>query len=212
MTRLRQRLLSTVAGQLGRPHGLLAPLVARALDRGNGTAIGAAVDAAEVPRGGVAADIGFGGGIGLRLLLDRVGDDGVVYGFEIADDMLRRARSRFRRDVETGRLRLADGSLTALPLDADAVDAVITLNTVYFVSDLDGACAELARVLRPGGRAVVGIGDPEVMRDLPFTEYGFTLRPVAEIAAALTNSGLQVEHRRIDEKPMPRYLIVGRRP
>jgi arsenite methyltransferase len=211
MTQLRQRLLSTVAGQLGRPHGLLGPLVARALNRGNGRAIGAAVDAAEVPRGGVAADIGFGGGIGLRLLLDRVGDDGVVYGFEIADDMLRRAGSRLRRDVEAGRLRLGDGSLTALPLEAESVDAVITLNTVYFVSDLHGACAELARVLRPGGRAVVGIGDPEVMHDLLFTEYGFTLRPVTEIVAALTNSGLQVEHRRIDEKPMPRYLIVGRR-
>ncbi|HET6732933.1 class I SAM-dependent methyltransferase [Mycobacterium sp.] len=211
MTQLRQRLLSIVAGQLGRPHGPLGPLVARALNRGNARAIAAAVDAAEVPLGGVAADIGFGGGIGLRLLLDRVGDDGVVYGFEIAGDMVRRASSRFRRDVEAGRLRLGDGSLMALPLDAESVDAVITLNTVYFVSDLDGACAELARVLRPGGRAVVGIGDPEVMDGLPFTEYGFTLRPVTEIVAALTNSGLQVEHRRIDEKPMPRYLIVGRR-
>jgi arsenite methyltransferase len=211
MTRLRQRLFSTVAGQLGRPHGFLGPLAARALNRGNASAIAAAVDAAEVPRGGVAADIGFGGGIGLRLLLDRVGDDGIVYGVEIADDMLRRAASRFRRDVEAGRLRLADGSLTALPLDTESVDAVITLNTVYFVSDLDSACAELVRVLRPGGRTVVGIGDPEVMSNLPFTEYGFTLRPITEIAAALTNSGLRVEHCRIDEKPMPRYLFVGRR-
>ena len=211
MTRLRQRLLSTVAGQLGRPHGILGRLVARALNRGNASAIAAAVDAAEVPRGGAAADIGFGGGIGLRLLLDRVGDDGVVYGFEIADDMLRRTGSRFRRDVDAGRLRLADGSMTALPLDAESVDAVITLNTVYFISDLSGACAELARVLRPGGRAVVGIGDPDVMGSLPFTEYGFTLRPVAEIIAALEDSGLQVEHRRIDEKPMPRHLFIGRR-
>jgi arsenite methyltransferase len=211
MTQLRQKLLSTVAGQLGRPHGLLGPLVARALNRGNARAIAAAVDAADVPRGGVAADIGFGGGLGLQLLLDRVGADGVVHGIEVADDMLNRARSRFSDDVGASRLKLAHGSLTALPLDDASIDAVITLNTVYFISELEAACAELARVLRPGGRAVVGIGDPEVMARAPFTPYGFTLRPVVEIVAALEQSGLTVEHHRLDDKPIPRYTIVGRR-
>jgi arsenite methyltransferase len=211
MTQLRQKLLSTVAGQLGRPHGFLGPLVARALNRGNARAIAAAVDAADVPRGGVAADIGFGGGLGLQLLLDRVGADGVVHGIEVADDMLNRARSRFSDDVGASRLKLAHGSLTALPLDDASIDAVITLNTVYFISELEAACAELARVLRPGGRAVVGIGDPEVMARAPFTPYGFTLRPVAEIVAALEQSGLTVEHHRLDDKPIPRYTIVGRR-
>jgi arsenite methyltransferase len=211
MTQLRQKLLSTVAGQLGRPHGFLGPLVARALNRGNSRAIAAAVDAADVPSGGVAADIGFGGGLGLQLLLERVGDGGLVHGIEVADDMLNRARSRFRPDIESGRLRLSHGSLTALPLDDASVDAVITLNTVYFISELDAACAELARVLRPGGRAVVGIGDPEVMGRAPVTSYGFTLRPVAEIVAALQKSGLTVEHRRLEDKPIPRYTIVGQR-
>jgi arsenite methyltransferase len=206
MTSLRDRLLSTVAGQLGRPHGILGPLVARALNRGNERVIAAAVEAAAPPRGGVVADIGFGGGVGLQLLLDRVGDDGAVYAIEIADDMLRRARSRFGRDVQSGRLRLSSGSLTELPLDDGSVDALITVNTVYFVTELDVACAELARVLRPGGRAVIGIAK------LPFTSHGFNIRPVGEIAAALENSGLQVEERRIGEKPMPRHLFVGRRP
>ena len=211
MTSLRERLLATVAGQLGRPHGILSPLVARALNLGNERAIAAAVDSAEIARGAVIADIGFGGGVGLQLLLDGVGDDGVVHGIEIADDMLRRARSRFDRDVGSGRLRLSHGSLTELPLDDNSVDALITVNTVYFITELDAACAELARVLRPGGRAVIGIGDPDVMARLPFTPHGFTIRPVGEIAAALQNSGLQVEQRRIDEKPMPRYLFIGRR-
>jgi hypothetical protein len=66
-------------------------------------------------------------------------------------------------------------------------------------------------VLRPGGRAVIGIGDPDVMARVPFTAHGFTIRPAGEIAAALRNSDLQVDERRIDEKPMPRYLFIGRR-
>src|SRR5262245_58322840 len=102
----------------------------------------------------------------------------MVYGVEVADDMLDRARSRFADEVDAGRRRLAHGSLTALPLEDGWLDAAITVNTVYFVDALDTACAELARVLRPGGRAVVGIGDPEAMAGMPFTSYGFTLRPV----------------------------------
>jgi len=208
---MRDRFFSMVAGQLGRPHGILSPFVARTLNRGNERIIAAAVDSAEIPRGAVTADIGFGGGVGLQLLLDRVGDDGVVHGIEIAEDMLRRARSQFGRDVASGRLRLSSGSLTEVPLEDNSVDALITLNTVYFITELDAACTELARVLRPGGRAVIGIGDPDVMARLPFTPHGFTIRPVGEIAAALQNSGLQVEQRRIDERPMPRYLFIGRR-
>jgi Methyltransferase domain len=103
------------------------------LNRGNRPAVAAAVDATGVVPGGTAADIGFGGGVGLAILLKRVGRDGVVHGVEIADDMLARARSRFAGDVETGRLRLARGSLTALPLDDASLDAAITVNTVYFV-------------------------------------------------------------------------------
>src|SRR3981189_2798878 len=136
MTSLRERLLSTVARQLGRPHGILSPFVARALNRGNQRAIAGAVEAAHTPRGGVAADIGFGGGVGLQLLLDRVGDDGVVHGIEIAD-------ARFGGAVRSGRLRLASGSLTETGFQDGSLDALITVNTVYFITELDAACAEL---------------------------------------------------------------------
>jgi hypothetical protein len=63
-----------VAGQLGRPHGMiLSPLVARALNRGSQRAIAGAVEVAQAPRAGVASDIGFGGGVGPQLLSGRVG-------------------------------------------------------------------------------------------------------------------------------------------
>src|SRR5262245_15419796 len=52
---------------------------------------------------------------------------------------------------------------------------LITINTVYFVADLDTVCAELARVLRPGGSVVVAIGDPDVMAGMPFHRLRSTL-------------------------------------
>lgn len=212
MPGLRARVLSAFAGQLGRPHGPLGRLVAAALNRGNRPSVTAAVEATEVGAGGVAADIGFGGGVGLALLLDRVGEPGVVHGIEIADDMLAGARSRYAGEVAATRLRLDRGSLTALPLDDASLDAAITVNTLYFVRELDVACAELARVLRPGGRAVVGIGDPDAMARMPFTSYGFTLRSVDEVRAALQAAGLEVvTERRLGDLAIPHNLLVAAR-
>ncbi len=180
------------------------------LNRGNRPAVAAAVDATGTVAGNDVADFGFGGGLGLDLLLQRVGQQGSVHGVEIAEDMLTRARARFATQIAEGRLRLVKGSLAALPLDDKSLDAAITVNTVYFVSDLDAACAELARVLRPGGRAVVGIGDPDAMARLPFTAYGFRLRPIVEVVAALRKAGFEeIKERRLTEVAIPHHLLVA---
>ncbi|WP_408639311.1 class I SAM-dependent methyltransferase [Nocardia yamanashiensis] len=205
------RVLSTVAGQLGNPHGTLGKLTARILNRGNRSLIDAAVDAAEPGIGDAVADIGFGGGVGLSLLLARVGATGTVHGFDISPDMIARAASDLRGEIATGRLTVAPGSLTDLPLDDAALDAAITVNTVYFIPDLAPACTEFARVLRPKSRIVIGVNDPDGMAKAPFTRYGFTLRPVAEIRAALEAAGLEVEHRQIPDRPFTGHLLIGRR-
>ena len=208
MPGVKDRLLTTVADQLGNPHGTLGKVVAFVLNRGNKRAIAAAVDATGVAAGATVADIGFGGGIGLTLLLDRVGPGGVVHGIEPSADMLARARSGFAGD---GRIVLAEGTLTALPLPDASLDAAITVNTLYFLDELPAACAELSRVLRPGGAAVVGIGDPDAMAAMPFTSYGFTLRPVADVVAALAGAGLTVEQRTLANPPIPHHLLIARK-
>ncbi|RJO77034.1 methyltransferase domain-containing protein [Nocardia panacis] len=206
---IRTRVLSVIAGQLGNPHGLLGKGVAPALNRGNAKAMAACVEATGVGSGDTAADLGFGGGAGLSLLLDRVGPAGAVHGVELSSDMLARATTRFAPALTAGRLHLASGSLTALPLDTDLLDAAITVNTIYFVPDLPAACAELARVVRPGGRVVLGIGDPAAMAKLPFTQYGFALRPVAEVIAALEEAGCTVTHREIPNRPFAHHVLTA---
>jgi ubiquinone/menaquinone biosynthesis C-methylase UbiE len=210
MTSVLARALATVAGQLGNPHGILGKGVAVMLNRANRYMIGTAVDLAAVAPGEAAADIGFGGGVGLSLLLDKVGPTGTVHGVELSRDMVARAKSRFTRDIGAGRLRVLEGSLTGLPLADAGLDAVITVNTVYFVPELDRACAELARVLRPQGRVVVAIGDPEDMAKLPFTRQGFRLRPVTQVREALERAGLVVEHSTRDRAPVAGHFLIGR--
>jgi ubiquinone/menaquinone biosynthesis C-methylase UbiE len=205
---LRESFRAGLARQLGHPSGLRGRIVGAMLNRRNRTAVVRAVAALEVAGGETALDIGFGGGLGLALLLDKAG---VVHGVDISATMLDRARGAFRGEIAAGRLVLSAGSMTALPLGDGSVDAVVSTNTVYFVDDLAGAFAEVARVLRPGGRFVLGIGDPDLMsRARMLTDNGFRIRPVAELESALDGAGLPLRnHERVAHSGLGFHLLVS---
>lgn len=204
---LRESFQAGLARQLGHPSGLRGRVVGAMLNRRNRTAVVKAVAALELTGGETALDIGFGGGLGLRLLLRKAA---AVHGVEISATMLDRARAAFRAD---DRLVLSPGSMTSLPLGDGSVDAIVTTNTVYFVDDLDVAFAEVTRVLAPGGRFVLGVGDPELMgRARMLTDNGFRIRPIAELEAALTGAGLAVlRHERFAHSGLGFHLLVCRK-
>lgn len=201
--------MAGIAKQLGHPSGLRGRLVGAALNRGNGRFVGAAARALQPDEGSAVADVGFGGGVGLELLLDSVGPAGSVHGVEVSETMLSQAAGRYRRDIATGRLSLHSGSMTQLPFPDEALDGAITVNTIYFVAELDRAFTELARVINRRGRLVIGLADPDVMARLPFTGHGFHLRPVPEVIDTLRSTGLTVEHRQISQGARAPHLLVA---
>src|SRR6267378_18960 len=206
---LRDRMLGGLAAQLGRPTGVRGQLVGMMLNRSNRGTIAAAIDALELQPGAAAADLGFGGGVGLSLLLQRVGPQGKVFGVDYSPTMVNRALRQFKSDIASGRLHLHTGSITQLPLDDGSLQGAITINTIYFISELDRAFSELARVISPRGRVVVGIGDPGMMRRIPTTPFGFTIRPVDEVIATAKSAGLAVQdHRRVGQGDDASHLLV----
>src|ERR1700709_3645 len=141
----RGALMAGIAKQLGHPRGVGGRMGGLALNRGNPRFVSAAVQELHTDGDAIVADVGFGGGVGLKLLLDSVGRSGSVHGVEVSDTMLRQAAKRYRRDVAAGRLALHDGSLTRLPFADGTVNGVVTVNTIYFVAELQQAFTEVAR-------------------------------------------------------------------
>jgi len=200
-------LLRTFSRQLGGPSGPLGSLVARMLNKGNAPQIAAAVGALDLTGSEEVADIGFGGGLGLDLLLDQTRDGGRVHGIEPSPDMLKRARTAHAADVATGRLALYEAGMESLPIVDGALHGWISLNTVYFVEDLPTAFVELRRVLAASGRGVLGIADPEWMARQSFTKYSFMVRPVTDVVTALVAAGLSVEERAMPGSAPFRLLV-----
>jgi arsenite methyltransferase len=202
-------LLRTLSRQLGGPSGPLGSLVARMLNKGNGPEIAAAVRALDLTGHEEVADIGFGGGLGLELLLEQTRGGGRVHGIEPSQDMLKRATKAHRAQVAAGRLALYEARMEALPIADGALDGWISLNTVYFVEDLRPAFAELRRVLALPGRGVLGLADPQWMAQQAFTKYTFRVRPLTDVLTALAAARLSVEQRTL-QGPAPFRLLVCR--
>jgi ubiquinone/menaquinone biosynthesis C-methylase UbiE len=98
-----------------------------------------------LPNGAKLLDVGCGTGN----LLRRLGARFVCAGCDPAEEMLRRARAR-NPGVE---LKVAPAE--KLPFEDDHFDAVLCIEVVRYLADPRPALSELARVLRPGGLALV---------------------------------------------------------
>jgi len=117
---------------------------------GNPTAV------AELHEGETVLDLGSGGGIDVILSAKRVGERGLAFGLDMTDEMLALAR----RNAEEAGIRNAiflKGLIEEIPLPSDSVDVVISNCVINLSTDKPAVLAEIARVLKPGGR--IGISD-----------------------------------------------------
>ncbi len=131
-------------------EGLPDAAVLASLGCGNPIAV------AELREGETVLDLGSGGGIDVLLSARRVGPSGRAIGVDMTDEMLTLAR-RNAAEAGAANVEFRKGTIEALPLDDASVDVVISNCVINLASDKAAVFAEIARVLRPGGR--VGVSD-----------------------------------------------------
>ncbi|MGW1375122.1 class I SAM-dependent methyltransferase [Streptomyces sp. NPDC002446] len=136
-----------------RPHEVRAFFAARAAEwdakfPDDGPAYAAGVAEVGLRKGDRVLDAGCGTGRALSALREAVGPRGTVLGADLTPEMLQAA-------VRAGRGRLAAlllADVTRLPLPDAALDAVFAAGLLSHLPDPAAGLAELARVVRPGGR------------------------------------------------------------
>ena len=146
---------------------------------GNPTAV------AELNEGEAVLDLGSGGGIDVILSAKRVGPTGVAYGLDMTEEMLALAR----RNAEEAGVRntiFLKGVMEDVPLPSASIDVAISNCVINLSVDKPAVFAELARVLKPGGR--IGISDIVADDQLAPAERAERGSYVGCIAGALSTS------------------------
>jgi len=196
-----------VARQLAHPRGLLGRLTAFIMNRSNAALSQWCVDKLQLTKKHQVLELGFGGGVGLPQLLAQAFR---VEGLDRSRDMVLAALKRFAPEIEAGRLGLSEGDLMALPLADNAVDAVLSVNTVYFWPDPAKGAAELFRVLKPGGRLALGLRPPTMIINLGLTQHGFRPWTKEELLPLFSAAGFKAV--RVDEEALqgfPSWVVVA---
>jgi arsenite methyltransferase len=184
-------LLALLAAQLRKPRGWFGRRVmAPFLNEGNKTLLDAALGALAVVSGERVLDVGFGGGYTLERLAHVVGS-GNVAGVELSEAMIDAVRARCGDVFD---LRLADAA--ALPFPDACFDAVLSVNTIYFWGDPARVLAEVARVVGPGGRLVIGYRSWLFLAVSPIAWFGFRLRSDRRVAELVRQAGFTAQIRR----------------
>ncbi len=119
-----------------------------------GLGCGAPIGHLALQEGETVLDLGSGGGIDVFLAARKVGPRGHVIGVDMTPEMIERARANATRMGVT-HVEFREGRLEALPVEDASVDAVTSNCVINLVPDKARVFAEIARVLKPGGRLVI---------------------------------------------------------
>lgn len=108
----------------------------------------------RIPAGSSVVDIGCGAGTDLLLAAKRVGPNGRAIGVDMTEAMRARAIAGARAGGFDN-VDIIDGDATRLGVADHSVDVVISNGVLNLVPDKGRAVAEIARVLKPGGRVQI---------------------------------------------------------
>jgi SAM-dependent methyltransferase len=83
---------------------------------------------------------------------------GQVAGLDLSEAKIRLARQRLSARIAAGTAEIVEGDAGKLPWGADHFSVVTSMDALTLMPDPERVLAEICRVLRPGGRAVMQVG------------------------------------------------------
>jgi SAM-dependent methyltransferase len=199
-----------LAERLGYAPGLLDAIPAEALASFAG--VGHHLDLAAFRPGEKVVDLGSGSGTDVFCAAVLVGESGQVVGVDMTDEQLAKA-GRLRDREGFSQVEFVEAHIEDLPFDDASFDVVISNGVINLAPAKDRVFAEVARVLRPGGRlAITDIVSGKVLKERTRRDIDLWAAciagaiPRSQYLTALAAHGLQLKQERKND-----YRFVSER-
>jgi len=192
-----------LAVRLGYDTDVLDQIPAEAIESFAG--VGYFFDLADISRGETVVDLGSGSGMDALYAAQLNEPFGRVIGVDFTIEQLTKAR-RLASDIGLARIEFREGHIERLPVTDESVDCVISNGVINLSPDKERVFAEVARVLRPGGRLAVA----DIVTDQSLTD---AIVCSADLwASCIGGAAKQDEYRRAIETAGLRIIEIRHNP
>jgi arsenite methyltransferase len=142
----------SLAERLGYPGDVLDEIPEGAVESFAG--VGYFFDLAGLREGESVIDLGSGSGMDVFFAAHQVGPDGYVAGVDFTTEQLDKAR-RLAEEGGWDQVEFREGRIERLPAEDESFDCAISNGVINLAPDKEDVFAEVARVLKPGGRVAI---------------------------------------------------------
>lgn len=175
-----------IARQSGNPQGLLGWVIARIMEHETADQNRRALDALVVSDGDDVLELGYGHGRTLEAIA-RLTPSGRIAGVDVSEDMRDMASRRCAGLART--VDLFVGDTRRLPFEDASFSRALAVHLLYFWEQPDEHLSEIHRVLRQGGRLVLGFRDKADPASANFPEPPYRFYSQDEVVGLLEAAG-----------------------
>lgn len=201
-----------IARQSAHPRGLLGRVLVAIMERESAAENDRALELLRLGPGDHHLEIGFGHGRTVERAA-ALTQGCLIAGIDVSSTAVAAASRKLEPLIQAGRVELRQGDSSRLPYPDATFDTALTVHTLYFWDDPQSHLREIHRVLKPGGRLVLGFRreeDSAMVSSFPGEVYHFhTVRQVCILLEQSGFSKVAIEIANEASKPIA-YAVAHR--
>ena len=173
----------------GNPKGFMGRILINCMNRAHTDVSSWAMSKYNWGYGTKVLDIGCGGGINMKRMIDLT-TNGKVIGIDISEECIKKSRkvnAKYHKSIWAAEY----GRAEEIAFDSDYFDIVTAFESVYFWEDIPKAFSEIFRVLKPGGifMTVTAMSDPNTFWNKAIKEM--EIRAPEELREYMSDAGFK---------------------
>jgi ubiquinone/menaquinone biosynthesis C-methylase UbiE len=116
-------------------------------------------------------------------------DNGLVEGVDFSKPMVAIAQKKNRKHINNGKVKIHMCDFDEVLFDDNYFDKIFSVNSIYFWKKPDITISKICRILKPGGKLIIGFHEKSEMEKMPLDRDVFQYYSTHDLTELLSIHG-----------------------